>query len=289
MKQLSIAVLFVMEVAVLALGLNGMLGGWWVFPKDPILSLISPSKDSAAIVATHRGAPAVVPEAVHPQARAYWTAFFLLPLLHWATILSVRVKRRSIPIKTTSSESISIYESAIVQFVGSALGEIPAIVGHRVRVRQLRDGLSMRIFVKLRPVEHIPTVQSQIEDVVRRRVAELLGIQKIHEITVDVEGFGKFRRRAEEPNTEIAIQVRPESEASAPPPAAPRIDEVILKEDGPHSDWSSDAEPSPLHPEESEPQEITLHPHGAHSETAKIVPASDEAEGEGDADPYSRP
>lgn len=283
---IRIVVIALMEIAVLGLGLNGMLSGVWEFSKDPIISYLPMLNRRGAVAVTPENAveplPGVRPEPsvsaidVYPGIRAYWAALFLLPILHWATLLAIRQRRRSIPIKTSSSETISIYQSAITQFVGSALGEIPAIIGHRVRVKRVRDGLGLRIFVRLRPVDHIPTVQAQIEDVVRRRVTELLGLEKIYEISVDVEGFGKLKRQPEEIHRPIPIQERPETGESAPADTtglAKPGDEVVLRAPEDEVEWRN------AHDEHREEEEITLQRPEGQGESARIVSASDQ-EGE---------
>lgn len=307
MRHLSVirvTTVLVMEIALLVLGLNGLLSGVWEFSRDPLIRPIfvrrerppaaaeitpaetaaEPAAEPAAAEPAEPAHPGVSAVGVYPFIKVFWAVLFLLPLLHWATVLAIRTRRRSIPIKTSSSETISIYQTAIVQFVGNALSEIPAIVGHRVRVKQIGDGLGLRIFVKLRPVDHIPSVQAQIENVVRRRVNELLGIEKIREISVDVEGFGKFKRLPETATHEIPIQERPEGGSAAPADTtglAKPGDEVVLKPaDDDDADWSAQ-ESETVSVAREEDEEFRLHPPEPRSESARIVPASDEGEAEG--------
>lgn len=198
MRQLAFTIVVVIELVFLALAIDGVFGGLWGLSPNPLFDLLYGWRGPAGEL----------------ERRFYWVTAALLPLIHWGLALSIARRHRAIVLKTTSSESLILYQSAIVQYVGNALGEIPEVLAYRAKVKQAGGtGLSMSISVTLKPVNNIPSIQERIENTVRRQLIDVLGIAKIHKITVIVKDFGVLERHANAtpPAQQIAIQARPES------------------------------------------------------------------------------
>ncbi len=217
----ALVLLIAMQIVLVALGVQGIMGGVLELPH------LFPFNQ--------------IPEALVPASDGwgpwfYWLAVLLLPTLYWMISLFIRQRDQAIAIKTSSSEVIRIYKTAITQFIANIMDEIAEVIDHTSTVRQVGKGIDLRLKIKVKPIPNVPRVQSEIERVVRRRVTELLGIERIHKITVDVSGFGTMERTAAaaEPLAGVAAAgttdedfgLRPEAEkATQPIPSSTRVKE----------------------------------------------------------------
>lgn len=173
--------LVAMQIVLVALAIQGVLGGHLIlpeiFPFSQITETLAPVPGSRV-------------------ARLYWLAILLLPTLYVLVSIVIHRREQAITIKTSSSEVIRIYKTAITQFIANIMDEIAEVIDHTSTVRQVGKGIDLRLKIKVKPIPNVPRIQSEIERVVRRRVTELLGIERIHKITVDVSGFGTMERTA---------------------------------------------------------------------------------------------
>lgn len=203
MKHLSTTMMILTGAVVFIIGLDGALSGLGKLGANPILGWL----------------PDMFVPATDGARRAYWLAFLLLPVAQVASLLASIQRSRSITLKKTDSETLSLYHSAIVQFVSYALAEVPAILHHKVKVKQVgREGIALTLTLKLQPVGDIRNIQAQIEDKIRRRMKEILGSEKLRNINVIVKDFGGLDVAEPMPTREYAIQARSDTEQAAPPP-----------------------------------------------------------------------
>lgn len=200
----ALVLLIAMQIVLIALGVQGIMGGVLELPH------LFPFNQ--------------IPEALVPALDGwgpwfYWLAVLLLPTLYGLVSFFIYQRDQAITIKTSSSEVIRIYKTAIVQFIANIMDEFAEVLGHTSTVRQVGKGIDLRLKIKVKPIPNVPRIQSEIERVVRRRVTELLGIERIHKITVDVSGFGTMERTAAaaEPLAVVA--------ASEPTPSSTRVEE----------------------------------------------------------------
>lgn len=284
MRTLPTAVALILGSVLFLIALNGVLSGLWGFGQDPIIGWLT-------------SGPAQASQSIDLGNRLIWFAIALLPVLHWSLEVHASTRERSILIRTSASESIAIYSRAIVQFVENSLGEIPSILDSQVRVRQIGNGIAIKIVVSLKPVENIPGVQSQIEQATRRKLVELLGAEKVKRISVIVKGFGEFARHLPQGRHEIQIPARIAEQgrhASDSEATLPEREEIVLAPGSAGDESLGDDEDRPAgEPEHGEGEapagEITLVPPGPPRESAKVVPAYDEAEDEEKPDPIDSP
>ncbi|GEM_PF-5400900 len=207
MRHLARALVLAAETLLVLLAINGVLDNWGSLETDPVWSIL--------------------PEALRPvtpaMTRLYWLAALLLPVSHGLAVLAMRRREQSIVLKSSRNENLSLYRSAIVQYIGNVMAEIPAVLGHRIRVRQAgQEGLAVAIHVTLRPVDQVLALQEAIEGTIRRRLSDLLGPAKVHEIRIVVEEFGESPPRPSAAAEGISISPPGETLRTAGGPASRR-------------------------------------------------------------------
>jgi hypothetical protein len=118
--------------------------------------------------------------------RALWVAVLLLVILYWVLSLAIWRKRpRAIQVRTSGGETMLIHPGALLKFVRLQVENHPAVVSQRVKVRQKGSrGLSVWAMVNVQPIDSLPTIKRQLESSIRDGFAQVMGIEKIDDVTI---------------------------------------------------------------------------------------------------------
>lgn len=214
MKVLRGLVLSILLLIVLAVSANRFIGGLWNLGPDPILTRLlgwMPAWMSPL------GAGALAPR--------LWAAGILLLLtVYWVLCLAVWTRRpKPLRVRTVSGGSMLIHPGAILKFIKIQIDGHPAVISSRVRVRQTgASNLAVNAAISVQPIESLPVIDEQIKQAVRDGLSQVMGIEKIDDITLLLD--------IDEKN--LALKPGPESEPEpepVPPARAPLAEEPQVR------------------------------------------------------------
>ena len=235
MKLLRFIILAVLQIILILIALDALFSEWGRFGKDPLQQFIT----------AH-----VVPLSVQADPfvwRSLWFIVLLLILCYWGSVISIwRRRPKALQVRTSGGEELLIHSGALQKYVRLQVENHPAVVSQKIRIRQRGSrGLSIWLWVNVQPIESLPTIKRQLEDSIRNGFAQVLGIEKIDEITI-VIGLDE-KNLTRRPGPVGTPEPQPE------PPARGTLDEPPAKsqpDDMPS--WGSATEKDPGNDEASE-------------------------------------
>jgi hypothetical protein len=116
----------------------------------------------------------------------WWSAALALVLVSWIlAFVSIRVRPRPLRVKTPEGDSLLLDPGAIINFAHAQIEAHPAVTHHRIKVRQV-GGRSVAITarVKVIPLQSLPAIKRELETTIRDGFSQVLGIDKIDDITI---------------------------------------------------------------------------------------------------------
>ena len=215
MKLIRMLALFAILAVLEMIVLDQLLSGRFGFADRPVYSAL----------------PELLKPVTPLSRMCFWLAFGLLPILYVVTNLAIwRRRPRAFRVRTAEGDTILIHPGAIINFVRQSIESHPAVVSQRVRVRQLGSrGVAVRATVNVQPTESLPRIHRQLEQSIREGFSEVLGIEKIDEITIIMgldeknmnrrPGATRTPKAKPEPPTRGALDPEPTITAQIPPPS----------------------------------------------------------------------
>lgn len=144
----------------------------------------------------------------------FWFWLLILLLFVLAAVLSLIAFRTQANIEVQMAEGrVVIRETAIRQYIRTALADLQEITSRKICLRQTRQGLDTEILARVRTADHLPELQRQVILRVRKALVEHLGITRIAGVRLTVKDF-EIRPRPEPPRSvaasreETAVQER---------------------------------------------------------------------------------
>lgn len=117
--------------------------------------------------------------------RTFWIAAALLVAAVWLiTIALWRRRTRPLSVRTSAGETVLIHPGALLKFVRLQVEGHPAVVAQRARVRQRPGGLGVWIAVSVQLIDSLPNIKHQLEERIRTGFAQVLGIDRLDELTI---------------------------------------------------------------------------------------------------------
>lgn len=116
----------------------------------------------------------------------WWVVAMALVLASWLlAFAAVRIRPRPLRVKTPDGDSLLLDPGAIVNFTHAQIEAHPAVTKHRIKVRQV-GGRSVAITarVKVIPLQSLPEIKRELEASIRDGFSQVLGIEKIDDITI---------------------------------------------------------------------------------------------------------
>ena len=130
--------------------------------------------------------PGIVQPTTVFRHEVWWCVAIALVLISWAAGLSAfNVRPRPLRVKTPEGDSLLLDPGAIINFTKAQIDAHPAVTRHRVHVRQI-GGKSVAItaHVKVIPMQSLPEIKRELERSIRDGFSQVLGIEKIDDITI---------------------------------------------------------------------------------------------------------
>lgn len=223
---------FLITLSLFLIAVNAVFSGWWIFPPDPIQNFITnflvPAQDLSRNFVW----------------RAIWAGVLVAIVLYWLLgLLLFKRRPKALQVRTAGGEMMLMHPGALLKFVRLQVESHPAVVSQRVKVRQKGSrGLSVWVWVNVRPIDSLPAIKHQIEESIRNGFSQVMGIEKIDEITT-VIGLDE-KSLTQRPGPALKAEPRPEppvrgsleaspgyghpatasDEEEPPRPASPRYD-----------------------------------------------------------------
>jgi hypothetical protein len=174
MKIIRFFTHFILLAILLLIAVNAIFSGMWQFGEQPIQILLT-----TYVIPAHLLAIPIV-------WRAIWLAVLLLIILYWVTSLAIwRRRPKALQVRTADGEDMLIHPGALLKFVQLQVEGHPAVTSQKVKVRQRGTrGLSILIWVDVQPIDSLPTIKRQIEKSVRDGFSQIMGIEKLDEVTI---------------------------------------------------------------------------------------------------------
>ena len=174
MRPLRSLVQFFIQLILALIAIDAILSNLWGFSQNPVRNLIG-----YYLVPT-------APLSQNLAWRSLWVAVLLLVVLYWVLSLAIWRKRpRAIQVRTSGGETMLIHPGALLKFVRLQVENHPAVVSQKVKVRQKGSrGLSVWALVNVQPIDSLPTIKRQLENSIRDGFAQVMGIEKIDEVTI---------------------------------------------------------------------------------------------------------
>lgn len=210
MKVLRAIVLTILLLIVLAVSANRFLGGLWGMGADPVLAPLF----------------AWLPAWMNPlmpglQIRLWAAAILFLLAVYWILCLAIWTRRpRPLTVRTLSGGTMLIHPGAILKFIKLQIDGHPAVISSRVRVRQTsNNNLAVSAGISVQPIESLPVIDEQIKQSIRDGLSQVMGIEKIDQITLLIDIDEK--NLALKPGPDATPEPEPIPPARAPLAAEP--------------------------------------------------------------------
>ncbi|MCE5229938.1 hypothetical protein LLG95_10125 [bacterium] len=175
MKFLRALSLTLLLLGVLAVALDRLLSGLWGLGVNPILGRL------------FAWSPALINPLTSALNAQLWAAAALMLLaIYWVLCVTIWLSRpRPLRVRTLSGGTMLIHPGAIIKFVKMQIDSHPAVISSRVRVRQTgNSNLAVGATINVQPIESLPVIDEQIKVAVRDGLSQVMGIEKIDEITL---------------------------------------------------------------------------------------------------------
>lgn len=204
MKFLRGITLGLLLLIVLTVASNRLLTGLWNLGENPVIARLA----------------GWMPDWIYPLQKPLntrlWAAGILVLLaVYWVLCMAIWWRRpRPMRVRTLSGGTMLINPGAVIKFVKSQIDGHPAVISSRVRVRQTGStSLAVSASINVQPIESLPVIDEQIKAAVRNGLSQVMGVEKIDEITLLLDIDQKNIALKPGPATE------PEPEPAAPPRA----------------------------------------------------------------------
>lgn len=213
MKFLRGVTLSLLLLTVLTVASNILLAGTWKLGDDPVIARL------------FNWAPDWLYPLQSPFNTKIWAAGILALLaIYWVLCMAIWWRRpRPLRVRTLSGGTMLLNPGAIIKFVKNQIDGHPAVISSRVRVRQTGStSLAIGASINVQPIESLPVIDEQIKAAVRGGLSQVMGVEKIDEITLllDIDQ----RNIALKPGP--AVQPEPEP---VPPARAPLFSEEKVR------------------------------------------------------------
>lgn len=206
--------IFLATVILFLTAFNFAASGLWGLPAHPVVNWLEHT-----VSTPEKLNPPVVWRTFWAVAGAVSVAIWLISIFLWQT------RSRALPVHTTHGELVLIHPGALIKFIKLQVESHPAVVAHRARVTQKgREGLAIWVMATVRTVDTLENIKRQLEDKIREGFAQVLGIDRLDELTI-VIGLDE-KNLTQRPGPAGAPPPKPE-----PPIRGPleRVDEGALR------------------------------------------------------------
>lgn len=177
MKFIRSLLLTILEIALALIAIDHAFSGLFGLPAHPILSAITIGDF-------------ITPETMAKEYvwRGFWGGILALLVIYWLVNIAIWRKRpKALQVRTANGEMLLINPAALLKFAKLQVENHPAVVSQKLKIRQKGSrGLSIWIWVNVRPIDSLPTITRQIEESIRQGFAQVMGIEKIDEVTIIV-------------------------------------------------------------------------------------------------------
>jgi len=235
MKFIRFLALLALQAILALIAVDALLSDWGHFGRNPLQHLMTARILPAGSLSDNF------------VWRSLWALVLLLILLYWISSMAIwRRRPRAMQVRTSGGETILIHPGALLKFTRMQVESHPAVCSQKVRVRQKGNrGLSIWIWVNVTPIDSLPAIKRQIEASIRDGFAQVLGIEKIEEVTIII-GLDE-RNLTRRPGAKAAAEPRPE------PPVRGSLAEGATYELERPREWAGEAPaetPGPQEPTE---------------------------------------
>jgi hypothetical protein len=106
-------------------------------------------------------------------------------LIWFLSIFLWQGRTRALHVTTTGGEALLIHPGALIKFVKLQVASHPAVVSQRVRVRhKTPGGIAVWIMATVQPVDSLPNIKHQLEEMILTGMRQVLGIDRLDELTI---------------------------------------------------------------------------------------------------------
>lgn len=203
MRFLRGVMLSLLLLIALTVASNRLLTGLWNLGENPVIVRLL----------------GWMPDWIYPLQKPLngrlWAAGILALLaVYWALCMAIWWRRpRPMRVRTLSGGTMLVNPGAVIKFVKMQIDGHPAVISSRVRVRQTgSSNLAVGASIDIQPIESLPVIDEQIKAAVRNGLSQVMGIEKIDEITLLLDIDQK----------NIALKPGPATEPEPEPPPPPR-------------------------------------------------------------------
>lgn len=229
---------FVIHLFLLAIALDGVLGGLWGIPEAPLSALLE------------RYLPQVFPPVNETIARLLWLSVALVVVVYWILkLLELRAGPEIIHVRTREGETMKLPLGSVHSFVQMQINNHPAVTRSReLAVRQSSaHGISIACSIFVKPIKGVPAIKREVKETVRTSLSTVLGIE-----TIDDEDYVISL----DPH---ALQSRPgpnkQAKRMPEPPVRGEIEDQNIRFTGPPADVEARTVPHEHAPAGSPPPE----------------------------------
>lgn len=183
-----------------------------------------------------------------------WWGITGLFALYWILTLIIFLRRtKPMRMRTKSNDLLLIHPGAMIKFVQNKIEEHPAVVSYRVTVKCKRGNPSIHAVITIRPIAPLPEIKRQIEASLHDAFTSIMGIEKLHEISIIVSIDPKSLKHV--PGSQLPPVRMVEAPVKAPLETAKVQDESF----DPNKDKTEVAPASiPTSHHEKAPQEVVI-------------------------------
>ncbi|HOE97587.1 MAG TPA: alkaline shock response membrane anchor protein AmaP [Candidatus Sumerlaeota bacterium] len=164
--------------------------------------------------------------------KLFWSAALLVPLLYWiAAAASWKQRRRSIAVLSSDGEVMLLHPAALHKFVRHQIETHPAVVSHKVDVRESGNkGIAISAVVNVEPIASLNAIKNDLQRSIRDGLEQVMGISKIDDIRIVLGLDEKSITRRPGPERRPKARIEPPmrarraaeaTPAPSPPPASP--------------------------------------------------------------------
>lgn len=180
MRFLRAFLLFLITVMLFLVAFNYSAAGIWKIPAtDPVLTWLKMIKWPPMVTAMDKLKDPMIQ-------RALWgSAAGLVALVWLMSLMLLRGRGKAIQARTNDGEVVLVHPGALLKFVHHQVKNHPAVVWHKVKIRQKGSrGISIWVMANVRPVDSLPNIRWQLEEAIRQGFSQILGIEKLDDVTI---------------------------------------------------------------------------------------------------------
>lgn len=179
MRFLRAFVLFLITVILFLVAFNFSAAGLWKIPNDPVMTWLKEIKWPPLVTGMTKLKDPTLQRELWGAAAGLVVLVWLMSLMLW------RGRGKAIHARTNDGEVVLVHPGALLKFVHHQVKTHPAVVWHKVRIRQKGNrGISIWVMANVRPIDSLPNIRWQIEEAIRNGFSQVLGIEKLDDVTI---------------------------------------------------------------------------------------------------------